>query len=72
LTKAERERFASGQQVVLYAEGAGTGLCSTYTPAGYVERVLGKSFRHVSFMPAAASGQDAHLLQKMSRSVAAA
>jgi SAM-dependent methyltransferase len=66
LTKAEREQFASGQQVVLYEEGAGTGLCSTYTPAGYVERVLGESFRYVSFMPTAASGQDAHLMQKVS------
>jgi len=65
LTKAEREQFAAGRQVVLYEEGAGTGLCSTYTPAGYVERVLGKSFRYVSFMPTAASGQDAHLLQKL-------
>jgi SAM-dependent methyltransferase len=66
LTNAERERFASGLQVVLYEEGAGTGLCSTYTPAGYVERVLGKDFRYVSFMPTAASGQDAHLMQKAS------
>jgi SAM-dependent methyltransferase len=66
LTKAEREQFASGRQVVLYEEGAGTGLCSTYTPAAYVEGVLGKSFRYVSFMPTAASGQDAHLLQKAS------
>jgi hypothetical protein len=66
LTKAEREQFASGRQIVLYAEGAGTGLCSTYTPAGYVERVLGRSFRYVSFMPTAASGQDAHLMQKVS------
>ena len=65
LTKAEREQFAAGRQVVLYEEGAGTGLCSTYTPVRYVERVLGKSFRYVSFMPAGASGQDAHLLQKL-------
>jgi SAM-dependent methyltransferase len=66
LTRAEREQFASGRQVVLYKEGAGTGLCSTYTPAGYVERVLGRSFRYVSFMPTGASGQDAHLMQKTS------
>lgn len=66
LTRAEREQFASGRQVVLYEEGAGTGLCSTYTPAGYVEQVLGKSFRYASFMPTAASGQDAHLMQKAS------
>jgi SAM-dependent methyltransferase len=66
LTKAEREHFASGRQVVLYEEGAGTGLCSAYTPAGYVERVLGRSFRYVSFLPTAASGQDAHLMQKVS------
>jgi len=66
LTDAERKQFAAGGQVVLYEEGAGTGLCSTYTPAGYVERVLGKSFRYVSFMPTAASGQDAHLMQKAS------
>lgn len=64
LTRAEREQFAAGRQVVLYEEGAGTGLCSTYTPGGYVERVLGKRFRYVSFMPAGASGQDAHLLQR--------
>jgi hypothetical protein len=65
LNKAEREQFAAGRQVVLYEEGAGTGLCSTYTPARYVEGVLGKSFRYVNFMPTAASGQDAHLLQKL-------
>jgi SAM-dependent methyltransferase len=65
LNKAEREQFAAGRQVVLYEEGAGTGLCSTYTPARYVEGVLGESFRYVSFMPTAASGQDAHLLQKL-------
>ena len=55
---AERDQFAAGRQVVLYEEGAGTGLCSTYTPAGFVQRVLGKSFRYVSFMPTGASGQD--------------
>jgi SAM-dependent methyltransferase len=64
LTKAERERFAAGEQIVLYEEGAGTGLCSVYTPRSYVERVLGRGFDYVRFLPAAVSGQDAHLLRR--------
>jgi SAM-dependent methyltransferase len=66
LSKSQREQFESGRQVVFYEEWAGTGLCSTYTPPSYVKDVLGRRFRYASFLPAVASGQDAHLLRKES------
>jgi len=65
LTEPEREAFAQGNLVVLYAHSAGTSLCSAYHPTEYVRAELARDFEHVAFRAAADDGRhDIHLLRK--------
>lgn len=67
LTRTERTKFAEGELVVRYRKNAGTNLCSTFHPPGYVRNVLSAGFEIIDFVPEGAKGnprQDAWLLRK--------
>jgi SAM-dependent methyltransferase len=65
LSEAERQRFLSGDVVVLYEGSPGTSLCSAYHPPEYVQHKLAADFELVAFRPAADEGRhDIHLLRK--------
>jgi SAM-dependent methyltransferase len=65
LTEEERERFARGEVVVLYAGSPGTSLCSAYHPPHYVHGTLAQGFDVVAFRPEGdEGGHDIHLLRK--------
>ena len=59
----ERRRYEAGEVVVLWPEGAGTGLCSVYHPETYVRDVLAAEWEVLEMIPAAASGQDLYVLR---------
>jgi SAM-dependent methyltransferase len=65
LTQEERNRFDSGDLVVLYERSAGTSLCSAYHPPDYVRRELARDLEYATFRPAADDGRhDIHALRK--------
>ena len=65
LKAEERQRFLTGDVVVLYEGSPGTSLCSAYHPPEYVQHKLAADFELVAFRPAADEGrQDIHLLRK--------
>jgi len=64
LAPTERDAFEAGRLVVLWPEGAGTGLCSAYHPEGYVRETLGRGLERVGFREGAVNGHDVHLFRK--------
>ena len=63
LAPAEREAFRAGRLVVLWPEGAGTGLCSAYHPEDYVRETLARGLERVGFREGAVNGHDVHLFR---------
>ena len=68
LSPGDREKFESGQLVVLYDKCAGTNVCAAYHPEQYVRQSLAKGFTIIDFIPGGAKDakQDAFLLMKTS------
>lgn len=67
LTPPESAQFRSGQVVVRFDEVAGTNLCTTFHPRGFVERSLARDFEVVFFEAEGALGnprQDVYLLRR--------
>jgi SAM-dependent methyltransferase len=65
---AGRERFQSGQLVVISDSESGANECSAFHPAAYVREKLARGFEVVDFVPEGAKGnphQDAFLLRKL-------
>ena len=56
LTRDERERFLAGEVVVRWEEVAGTNLCTTFHPPGYVRERLAAAFEPVDFLAEGAKG----------------
>jgi 2-polyprenyl-3-methyl-5-hydroxy-6-metoxy-1,4-benzoquinol methylase len=67
LTQSEKQEFRSGKLVVRFGGRAGTNLCSTFHPAGYVRQTLAAGFAVIAHVPEGAKGnprQDAWLFRK--------
>jgi SAM-dependent methyltransferase len=68
LNAIERERFASGELVVRWAEVPGTNLCTTFHPRSWVQRrLVSRGFEEVDFVAEGARGnpyQDLYLLRR--------
>jgi SAM-dependent methyltransferase len=61
-----RQKFESGQLVVLESERAGTNFCNAYHPEAYIRKWLGQKYIFVDFVPRGArdTNQDVCLLMK--------
>ena len=67
LTPGEREAFERGELVVRAEEAAGTNLCGSYHPRGWLESAFHGQFEPVLFTPEGALGnppQDLHVLRR--------
>ena len=66
LSPAERQKFESGQLVVVEPEYLGTNLCGAFHPEAYVRKWLRQKLNVVDFVPGGAKDaeQDQYLLQK--------
>jgi SAM-dependent methyltransferase len=67
LTPPERAAFHRGEMVVRDAQYAGTNVCASYHPEGWVRRELAKDFTVLAFTPAGAAGnpgQDLYVLER--------
>jgi len=67
LTHDEQRRFRAGELVVRRAQAAGTNLCTTFHPPGYVQERLAGGLEPLEFIPEGAKGnphQDLSLLRK--------
>jgi SAM-dependent methyltransferase len=67
LTPSERERFGAGEVVVRWEDVAGTNLCATYHPPGYVRERLAPTLEPLEFVAQGAKGnpfQDLFLFRK--------
>jgi SAM-dependent methyltransferase len=67
LPPAEQAAFRSGERVVFAGESAGTNVCATFHPPGYVRDHLAAAYAVIDFIPEGAKGnpwQDYWLLRK--------
>ncbi len=66
MTPEERQRFDSGDHVVIGEQFTGHNACMVFSPEAYVRNVLAKKFIIADFIPVGAkdAGQDVYLLRK--------